>query len=115
MATFRLLQVERIDEVIIVRFVNTDVMDSAHAQQLTQELFEVITPGVRMVLNFSDVKYLSSMALSTLINLHKRVKSAGGILKLSNVSDPLCDVLEITNLHKILEVYPSEPAAVAAF
>ena len=64
---------------------------------------------------FSDVEFLSSAALGKLITLDKKVKMAGGKLKLSNIRPEIYEVFAITRLNKLFTIYDDEGEAVAAF
>jgi len=58
------------------------------------------------------VKYLSSAALSKLIGLQKEIQGGGGDIRLCGMSSDVLKVFEITQLHKVFEIYDS-PAELA--
>jgi anti-sigma B factor antagonist len=68
-----------------------------------------------VLLNFVDVEFLSSAALGKLITLDKKVKAAGGKLKLCNIRPQIYEVFAITKLNKLFEIKDNQDEAVAAF
>jgi anti-sigma B factor antagonist len=70
---------------------------------------------LRIVLNFDDTPYIDSTALGELIRAYTTLKRKGGALKLLNLTRPIHDLLQVTNLLSIFDTYDSEKAAVASF
>jgi anti-sigma B factor antagonist len=57
-----------------------------------------------LLLDFTNVEYISSAELGTLIGLHKKVKASGGRLTLFNLNVDVFEVFAITRLEKLLEI-----------
>lgn len=68
-----------------------------------------------IVLNLREVVHIDSSGLGELVNAHGRVQKAGGRLKLANLSVRTEELLQITKLFTIFEVYPTEDDAVKSF
>ncbi|NJS35896.1 MAG: STAS domain-containing protein [Brachymonas sp.] len=68
----------------------------------------------KLVLNFSNVEYMSSAALGKFITLNKKVQAAGGRLILCNISPAIYEVFEITKLDKLFVIKGDEEAAIHA-
>lgn len=117
MALHRRLQVSQTGDVTVVRFVDRKILDEANIQELGQELFQLVEEEGRkqLLLNFSSVEFLSSAALGKLITLDKKVKAAGGKLKLSNIRTEIYEVFAITKLNKLFDIKDEEADALAAF
>jgi anti-sigma B factor antagonist len=117
MAVHRRLQTNEVGEVTVVRFVDRKILDEANIQELGQELFQLIEEENRtkLLLNFSNVEFLSSAALGKLITLDKKVKAHAGRLKLSNIRPEIYEVFAITKLNKLFDIKDDEAAALAAF
>jgi anti-sigma B factor antagonist len=85
-----------------------DQIDSPRSQQLLDDLQRALAGGVRtLVVDCSNVGYVSSIAVCTLIRLHKRLMDRGGELRLTGVQAPLHRVLEITRLNHVFPTYAS--------
>jgi anti-sigma B factor antagonist len=61
-----------------------------------------------LILDFGNVEYLSSMALGTLIRLHKKLIAAGRHLRVVNLSREIFEVFRVTRLDKLLELKVKE-------
>jgi anti-anti-sigma factor len=117
MSVYRQLRVVEVGSVTVIRFANSKIVDEAEIQELGSELFSLVEQESResLLLNFEDVKFLSSAALGKLIKLDKIVKSNGGELKLANIRPEILEVFAITRLDKLFDIKGSESEALAAF
>jgi anti-sigma B factor antagonist len=68
-----------------------------------------------LVLNLGGVNYIDSGGLGTLVALFTTAHNAGGSIKLCNLTQRVGDLLQVTKLLTIFEVYDSEEKAVEAF
>ena len=68
-----------------------------------------------ILLNFSNVEFLSSAALGKLITLDRKVKTAKGRLKMSNIRPEIFEVFQITKLNKVFDIRKDEAEAISAF
>lgn len=66
-----------------------------------------------LLLDFTNVEFLSSIELGTLIGLHKRLRADGGRLTLFNLSPQVFEVFAITRLESLLGICQEE-ATIAA-
>src|SRR2546426_12758196 len=68
------LQVEQVGDVAVVRFGECRTLDESSAQSIGQELVDLVErDGYRKVLlDMSDVGFLTSTALGKLVILHKK-------------------------------------------
>ena len=66
-----------------------------------------------IVLNLSDLAYVDSGGIGTLVGLYTSARAAGGDLKLACPNSRVRHVLEITRLMTILSVFESEEQAIA--
>jgi anti-anti-sigma factor len=117
MADYHRIKVSEVGDVSVVRFVDEKILDGAKIQQMGTELFDLAESADRgkVVLNFSDVEFLSSAALGKLITLDKKVKGKSGSLKLSNIRPEIYQVFAITKLNKLFDIKDDEADALAAF
>lgn len=71
--------------------------------------------GGRLVLDLTNVPLLDSSALGTIIATLQAFKKIDGKLVLLNPQKAVMNVLRVTRLNTILEIYPDEEAATSAF
>ncbi len=83
---------------------------------LRDEVKQAVQNGIkRIVLNLSDVNYIDSGGLGTLVALHTTAHNAGGAIKLANLTKRVGDLMQVTKLLTVFEVYNSEHEALEAF
>ncbi len=68
-----------------------------------------------IVLNMDNVTYIDSAGLGALVAAHHSARSQNASLKLSNLGSKFQEVLQVTKLLTVFEVYDSEAAAVRSF
>lgn len=69
----------------------------------------------RLVLNLNDVSYIDSGGLGTLVGLYTTAQSTGGAMKLARLTPRVGDLLQVTKLVTIFEVFDSEEQAIESF
>ena len=109
----RRLEVEDIGDVTVVNFTDKKILDEQNIQIIGEQLFSLVDELGRrkLILNFSNVEYLSSAALGKFITLNKKVNAAGGRLVLCNIDPQIYEVFEITKLNKLFTIKKDEQTA----
>jgi len=69
----------------------------------------------KVVIDFSQVPYIDSSGLATLIELFQRLKKISGKLRICSVSEKVMSVFEITKLHKLFDIYDNQDQAMEDF
>jgi anti-sigma B factor antagonist len=69
----------------------------------------------KIVLNLGEVTYIDSSGIGELVSAFTSVSNNGGALKLLNLTKRVQDLLQITKLYTVFEVFNDEAAAVASF
>ena len=69
----------------------------------------------KVVLNMDNITFIDSAGLGTLVAAHHSAKGQGASLRLCSLGTKFQEVLQITKLMTIFEVYNSEAEAVASF
>ena len=71
--------------------------------------------GKKIILNLGDVNYVDSSGIGELVSTYTTVTNAGGQLKLLNLTKKIQELLAITKLLTVFQVFEDEKAAVASF
>lgn len=83
---------------------------------LREKIKGMIAEGKKkVVLNMSNITFIDSAGLGTLVALHTSAKSQGASLRLCHLGSKFQEVLQITKLLTIFDVHGTEAAAVASF
>jgi anti-sigma B factor antagonist len=69
----------------------------------------------QVVLDLAWVKHIDSGGLGELIASHVTLDKKGGALKLMHLTESVHELMTITKLLTVFDVYEDEPAAVASF
>jgi anti-sigma B factor antagonist len=69
----------------------------------------------KIVLNLSQVHYIDSSGIAMLVASSQIARSQGATLKLANVSPKITEVLNMTKLTPVFDIYENEATAVASF
>jgi anti-sigma B factor antagonist len=69
----------------------------------------------KIVLNLSEVMYVDSSGLGELVHSLTSVRRSGGQLKLSNLQALTRDLIQVTRLYTVFEVFPDDESAVNSF
>ncbi len=79
---------------------------------LREEVKRRLEQERHIVLNLGAVTYVDSGGLGTLVALHSAAKASGTTIKLANLTPRVNDLLQVTKLVDVLEVYESELRAI---
>ncbi|MGA3178348.1 MAG: STAS domain-containing protein, partial [Candidatus Acidiferrum sp.] len=69
----------------------------------------------KILLNLGDVNYIDSSGIGELVSGFTAVRSRGGELKLLHLTKKVHDLLQITKLFTVFDVYTDEATAVRSF
>ena len=69
----------------------------------------------KILLNLSDVSYIDSSGIGELVSGFTTVTNHGGVLKLLGLNKRVKDLLQITKLYTVFEVFDDEATAVRSF
>ncbi len=86
------------------------------ASTFRETLRDLVSKGnKKLVLNLADVSYIDSSGIGELVSGFTTVTNQGGQLKLLNLTKRVKDLLQITKLYTVFEVFDDEAAAVRSF
>jgi anti-sigma B factor antagonist len=100
------IRVEYGTEVSIVTFDDENILEEPQIKRLEQALLPVVQENEerKLILNFENVRFMSSAFLGLLVKVHKRVIEMGGHLQLFNLDPKIQKVFEITQLTKVFDI-----------
>jgi len=82
---------------------------------LRETVKKAISENNRVVLNLGNVSYIDSGGLGTLVALRTTAQNAGGTIKLAQLTKRVGDLLQVTKLLTVFDVYNSEAEAIESF
>ena len=91
------------------------VVFGEESASLRDTVKKLLSQSPKVVLNLHEVNYIDSGGLGTLVSLYTTARSAGGAVKLARLSQRVGDLLQITKLLTIFEVFDNEETAAKSF
>ncbi len=73
------------------------------------------TPQAKVLLNLAEVAYIDSSGLGELVSAYVAMHRQDGELKLLHLTRKVHDLLQITKLYTVFDVYDDEAQALASF
>lgn len=102
----------RTDDVLVVEVDGQLVVGNRH--EFKQGILDQLEQGARtVVVDFSRSPYIDSSGLGALVSLGKRLREAGGDLRLTGLNDDLRTLFELTRLDALFPLFASRDAALA--
>ena len=71
--------------------------------------------GKKIVLNLANVNYIDSSGIGELVSTYTTVANSGGQLKLLSLTKKIQELLAITKLLTVFQVFDNEQSALASF
>ena len=111
------LNIQHFKDVTVVNFAAPTMLDANLIDRMGGELYKLVDDldKRKIVLDFSEVRFLSSSALGMLLNLRKKASSAKGQVVICSLRDDLLKVFKITRLDKLFQFFDTEEKALNAF
>ena len=103
------------DRVVVVDVVGK--LTTTEGRTPLRDLIHVLseTGHKRFLLNLAGVDYVDSTGMGELVRCFSIVRQKGGEMKLLQVNKRVADLLQITRLNTIFEIYTEERVALGAF
>ena len=90
-----------------------DINTAPDIKKAFEKLTAKKTP--KIVINLTKVTYVDSSGLATLVEMLKKMRSYGGRMRLTNMSNKIKSLFEITKLEKLFEIVADEAEAISTF
>jgi anti-sigma B factor antagonist len=105
------------DGILTVVFDDARILDEVKLEQVSRDLLEMLdkTTEERVILDFRNVKFMSSSMLGKLVQVNKKAGEFKVKLKLCSIDPEIRQVFKITKLDKVFDIDADEAAARAAF
>jgi anti-sigma B factor antagonist len=117
MEQYKHLDVKKVGVVTVANFRAQKILDDLVIQQVGEELYRLADsePGIKLLVNFKGVAFLSSSVLGKLISLNKKCKANQGKLKFCEMDPKIYELFTITGLNKLFSIHKDELTALQDF
>ncbi len=108
------IAVEYIENATVATLTDEKILEQGDIQLLEASVMPLIEvgDGINLVLDFSNVKFLTSSVLGLLIRISKKVYESGGRLRLCGINTKILEIFKITRLDRVFEIHEDRYAAV---
>jgi anti-anti-sigma factor len=105
------------DGILSVVFEDARILDETKIEQVFNDLMDMLnkTTEERVILNFNNVKFMSSSMLGKLIQVNKKCGEFKVKMKLCSIDPEIRQVFKITKLDKLFDIEADDAAARKAF
>lgn len=101
---------------VVVIDVNGRLTMGEAVADIRNEIRDQVEQGARKVLlNLAEVTYIDSAGLGELTAAFTSMKNRGGQLKLLSLTKRVHDLMQITKLYTVFDVYDDEKTALASY
>jgi anti-sigma B factor antagonist len=107
------INIDNLDGTTVVTFLGEKILEEREIQALEHSIMPIIQENAqpKLVLDFQNVKFLSSAVLGLLIRISKNVYLKNGQLKLCCINPKIYDIFKITRLDKVFEIFETRQGA----
>jgi len=105
------ISTEAINKTIVIR-IGEDRLDAHNSGELKvmmQQLFE--GGNLTLLVDLKNVRFIDSSGLGALVSGFKNATVKQGVLKLSSLQPQVKSMFELTRLHRVFEIFPTEADA----
>ncbi len=101
------ISVEYAENATIATLTSESILEEKDIQALQKSIIPVIEQAERinLILDFCNVRFLSSSVLGLLIRISKKIYERDGQLRLCNINPKIYEAFKITRLTKIFDIY----------
>lgn len=108
------ISVEYAENATVVTLIDEKILEERDIQGLGESIMSIIEQAERinLILDFCNVRFLSSAVLGLLIRFSKKVYEQNGTLKLCNIEPRIYEIFKVTRLTKIFDIYKDVESAI---
>ncbi len=107
------ISVDYVGKATVLTFIDQKILEDKDINALQESIISVVeqADGINLILDFSNVKFLSSAVLGLLIRISKRVYEHNGRLRLCGIDPKIYEIFKITRLNKVFDIYKDVASA----
>src|ERR1700745_3782462 len=90
-------------------------LDGIYSSAFANQVGELVTEAnPKILIDFSDIDFVTSAGLRALLMLVKRAQAAGGVFALCGLNDQVRHVLDISGFPMMFSIHPGRAEGIAA-
>jgi anti-sigma B factor antagonist len=101
-------------EATVITITDEKILEDEDVKALEESIMPLVEGPVTIIIDFSNVRFLSSAVLGLLIRLSKRAAEQKGKLKLCGIGSRIFEIFKITRLDEIFDIYDDAKKAMSS-
>ena len=89
-------------------------LDANAAAKFQHDFESMLTMRINVLLDFSDVEFLDSAGLSSIVNALRKIDEFDGTIKICGVQDTVRTLFDVVRLQRLVDIYTSRDEAMAS-
>ncbi|MBN1807390.1 MAG: STAS domain-containing protein [Sedimentisphaerales bacterium] len=108
------ISIEYVDKATVISFTDEKILEEKDIKALQDSLMSIVEQAsrIKLILDFGNVRFLSSAVLGLLIRLSKRIYEQEGDLKLCNINPKIFEIFKITRLTTTFDIHKDVESAI---
>ena len=108
------ISIEYVDKATVVGFTDEKILEEKDIKALRESIMSLVEQAgrIKLILDFGNVRFLSSAVLGLLIRLSKRIYEQEGELKLCNINPKIFEIFKITRLTTTFDIHKDVESAI---
>ena len=94
------------ENAVIITFTDEKILEEKDIRAIQESITPVVeqTEPINLILDFCNVRFLSSAVLGLLIRISKKIYERDSQLRLCNINPKLYEIFKITRLTKVFDI-----------
>ena len=108
------ISVDYAQDATVITLTDEKILQAADIIALEESIMPLIEAedAVKIVIDFTNVQFLSSSVLGLLIRISKKIYEQSGQLRLCNINPKIFGIFKITRLDKVFDIYANLSEAI---
>lgn len=107
------IETRSIGDTVVATIVG-DSLETENVAGFRGAITPILDRAKRVVLDLSQVSFMDSTGLGSMLSCLRSVKAKGGEMKLCSLTPEVRQLFEMVLMDRVFEIYPDEPSALAA-
>ena len=108
------LIVDQIGAVAVISFPESN-LDAGNNRAFVEAMRPIIDQNQKIIFDMGTLRFVDSSGLGSIMLCSRRVKDAGGLLKLCGLSESVRALFELVRMNRVFEIYDTREEAIQAF
>jgi anti-sigma B factor antagonist len=106
--------ISRVDGAIVIH-VSGPIHFGKESASLRTLVKDLLRKSHRIVFDLGNVTHIDSGGVGALVAVYTSVRNAGGVIKFANLGEHTKDVLQVTKIATVLEIFTTTKDAIDSF